>query len=116
MVMGPVPPGMGVTAPATACTPSKSTSPTIPAAVREIPTSTTAAPGRTQSAVTRPAIPAAATMMSARRQSPAKSAVRLWASVTVASIPLRPSSSTCGSPTRVERPITTARRPEVSTP
>jgi hypothetical protein len=45
IVIGPVPPGIGVIAPATACTASKSTSPTMPASVREMPTSITAAPG-----------------------------------------------------------------------
>ena len=55
-------------------------------------------------------------MMSASRHTAARSGVREWASVTVASTPLRPSSSTIGSPTSVERPTTTARLPDVATP
>ena len=47
MVIGPVPPGIGVIAPATACTESKSTSPTIFASSRDTPTSITVAPGLT---------------------------------------------------------------------
>jgi hypothetical protein len=42
--------------------------------------------------------------------------VRECASVTVASMPLRPSNSTCGSPVSVDRPITVARFPAVATP
>ena len=42
--------------------------------------------------------------------------MRLWPIVTVASTPLRASSSEIGSPTSVERPITTARFPLVATP
>ena len=75
-VIGPVPPGIGVIAPAIACTASKSTSPTMPASVRDTPTSTTAAPGLTWSAVIIRADPAAAMMMSASRHTPARSAVR----------------------------------------
>ena len=67
MVIGPVPPGIGVMAPAIACTASKSTSPTMPASVRDTPTSITAAPGFTCAAVIIRAWPAAATMMSASR-------------------------------------------------
>ena len=76
----------------------------------------TAAPGLTWSAVIMWACPAAATRMSASRQTAAMSAVREWAIVTVASTPLRASSSETGSPTSCERPMTTARRPTVSTP
>ena len=49
-----VPPGIGVTAPAIPWTASKSTSPTIPSVVREMPTSITVAPGLTMSAVSTP--------------------------------------------------------------
>jgi hypothetical protein len=66
-----------VIAPAIAWTASKSTSPTSPASEREIPTSMTAAPGLTWSAVIIRACPAAATMMSASRQTAARSGVRL---------------------------------------
>ena len=74
MVIGPTPPGTGVIAPATSRTASKSTSPTRPSSVRFTPTSITAAPGFTQSAFTRRGEPTAATRMSARRQTPARSA------------------------------------------
>ena len=63
-----------------------------------------------------PACPAAPTTMSAARHTSTRSAVRLWAIVTVASVPLRASSSDSGRPTSVERPITTARAPGVATP
>ena len=39
MVIGPVPPGIGVSQPATSATASKSTSPTMPVSVRDTPTS-----------------------------------------------------------------------------
>ena len=42
--------------------------------------------------------------------------MRLWAMVTVASTPLRASSNDKGKPTNIERPTTTARRPDVATP
>src|SRR5262249_27022216 len=52
MVMGPTPPGTGVMAEASGRTTSKSTSPVSrPSGSRFMPTSTTAAPGRTMSAV-----------------------------------------------------------------
>src|SRR5690606_38664601 len=69
-VMGPTPPGLGETQPATSRT-TGSTSPTtrdLPVAgsvARETPTSTTTAPGLTMSAVTIPGTPAAATTTSA---------------------------------------------------
>ena len=44
-VMIPVPPGIGVSAPAIPVTESASKSPTMPASVREIPTSMQVAPG-----------------------------------------------------------------------
>ena len=67
------------------------------------------------SAVIIRAWPAAPTTMSASRTTAAMSAVREWAIVTVASVPLRFRSSESGSPTSVERPITTARLPLVGT-
>ena len=113
-VIGPVPPGIGVTAPATARTSSKRTSPAIfPSSPRLTPTSNTAAPGFTCSAPIRPGLPAAATRMSASRVSAARSAVRECARVTVASTPFRPSISSIGTPTSRERPSTTARLPEI---
>ncbi len=48
-----------------------------------VPTSTTMAPGFTASRPWRPGAPAAATRMSARATSAARSRVRLWATVTM---------------------------------
>ncbi len=76
IVIGPTPPGTGVIAPATSATASKSTSPTRPSSVRFVPTSITVAPGLTISAVTNPGEPTAATRMSAREQTSARSRVR----------------------------------------
>ena len=64
-VMMPVPPGIGVNAPAIPVTEAASTSPTIPASVREIPTSITVAPGATCAAVIERATPVAEITMSA---------------------------------------------------
>src|SRR5690606_20071715 len=86
-VMGPTPPGLGETQPATSRTPG-STSPTtrdLPVSgsvARDTPTSTTTAPGLTMSAVTIPGTPAAATTTSARRVWAARSAVPVCVSVT----------------------------------
>src|SRR5439155_3184371 len=60
IVIGPTPPGTGVQKAATSAT-DGSTSPTNPASVRVIPTSTTAAPCLTMSAVTTPGRPTATT-------------------------------------------------------
>ncbi len=120
MVIGPTPPGTGVIQPATSLHSSNATSPTIrvlPAAAasgsragrRLMPTSMTAAPGLTQSALTISALPTAATRMSASRQTPGRSAVREWAMVTVQSAASR--SWAIGLPIRLERPTTTARLP-----
>ena len=87
----------------------------MPASVLDTPTSITAAPGLTMSAVIIRACPAAATTMSASRTAAAMSGVREWAIVTVASVPLRLRSSDSGRPTSVERPITSARFPEIGT-
>ena len=57
--MMPVPPGMGVSAPAIPVTDAASTSPIIPDSVREIPTSITVAPGKTCADVIERAIPVA---------------------------------------------------------
>ena len=65
-VIGPTPPGLGATCPATSTT-SAATSPAILPSTRLTPTSRTAAPGLTMSAVIRPGTPAAATTMSAPR-------------------------------------------------
>ena len=61
----PVPPGMGVSAPAIPVTDIASISPTIPASVREMPTSITVALGATCSAVIERATPVADMTMSA---------------------------------------------------
>ena len=75
-------------------------------------------PGFTCAAVIIRAWPAQATMMSAWRHTSIMSSllVREWARVTVQSMPLRPSSNTCGNPVRVLRPMTVARLPAVATP
>src|SRR5690606_35041015 len=82
-VMGPTPPGLGATQPATSRT-SAATSPASLPSTRDTPTSRTAAPGLTMSAVMRPGTPAAATTMSALRVWAARSRVAGWQSVTVA--------------------------------
>ena len=60
------------------------TSPAILPSTRLTPTSSTAAPGLTMSAVMMPGTPAAATTMSALRTCAARSRVPVWHSVTVA--------------------------------
>jgi len=71
-VIIPVPPGMGVSAPAIPVTEAASKSPTMPASVREIPTSMQVAPGAICAAVIEFAIPVAETTMSALRHSSSK--------------------------------------------
>ena len=83
MVIGPTPPGTGVSAPATSRT-ALSTSPHSPLLVRWIPTSTTVAPGFTPSAPMSLGIPAATTSTSAWRHTAATSLLREWHTVTVA--------------------------------
>ena len=78
---------------------------------RVMPTSTTAAPGFTISAVIRPGTPAAATTMSARRTWLARSFVPVWHSVTVAFSLRRVSSRPSGRPTVTPRPITVTSAP-----
>src|SRR5262249_26524781 len=75
IVIGPTPPGTGVKNAATSAT-AGSMSPTRPASVRVMPTSTTVAPPSTMSAVTTPGTPTATTRTSAARASAARSAVR----------------------------------------
>src|SRR5215210_2771428 len=113
-VIGPTPPGMGASQPATSRT-AGSTSPTMPVSVRVMPTSRTAAPGRTLSGVTRPGTPAAATMMSARRRWPCTSWVPVWHRVTVAFSARRVSSRPSGRPTVTPRPTTTTSAPASAT-
>src|SRR5690606_9153409 len=74
-VMGPVPPGMGVSQPATLPT-SGWTSPTMRPSTRVSPTSSTAAPGLTISGAMRRGLPAATTSTSAWRVTAARSGVR----------------------------------------
>jgi len=116
MVIGPTPPGTGVTAPATSRIAAKSTSPMSRAPSRLVPTSMTVAPGLTNSGPTGPGLPAATIRMSAHRERPGRSGVHERASVTLASHLLRPSMIANGRPTRHERPITTTFAPEVSMP
>src|SRR3954447_18298603 len=113
-VIGPTPPGFGATKPATSTT-SRETSPAILPSTRLTPTSRTAAPGFTTSAVTRPGTPAAATTMSALRRWPARSRVPVWQSVTVAFSERRVSSSPRGRPTVMPRPTTTTSAPAMGT-
>ena len=105
IVIGPTPPGTGVIRAATSATSAVATSPTRPASVRFIPTSTTVAPGFTQSARTISGRPTAAIRTSASRQAAARSRVREWQTVTVALA--FTSRLAIGRPTRIERPITT---------
>ena len=84
MVILPTPPGTGEIHPAFSFTCSKSTSPQSFPFTRLMPTSSTAAPSLTISAVTNRGLPTAATRISARRVCSAKSSVRLWQMVTVA--------------------------------
>src|SRR5690606_2358771 len=109
-VMGPTPPGTGVIHPATSRTASKSTSPTRrPPGRRLMPTSMTAAPGLTCWGPMSPGRPTATTSTSAWRVNDARSGVREWQMVTVAS--WARSSAAMGRPTMGERPTTTACRP-----
>ena len=94
---GPRRPGLGETQPATSQT-SAATSPAILPSTRETPTSRTAAPGLTMSAVMMPGTPAAATTMSALRTWAARSRVPVWHRVTVAFSERRVSSSPSGRP------------------
>ena len=76
-----------------------------------MPTSTTTAPSLTNSRVTKPGRPMAATRMSASRQIAGRSFVFEWQTVTVASRAV--SSAAIGLPTMSLRPSTTARRPAI---
>src|ERR1700689_2167048 len=110
MVMGPKPPGTGVIQAARVAAAANSTSPTsLPSALRLIPTSNTAAPGRTPSPGMKPALPTAATSTSARSTSARRSRVPVWHTVTVARA--SSSSSAIGRPTMLEAPTTVARAP-----
>ena len=113
-VIGPTPPGLGETQPATSYT-ECATSPASLPSTRETPTSRTAAPGLTISPVMMPGTPAAATTMSASRVCAARSRVPVWHSVTVAFSERRVSSSPSGRPTVTPRPTTTTSAPLIST-
>mmetsp|Transcript_3769 Transcript_3769/g.7011 ORF Transcript_3769/g.7011 Transcript_3769/m.7011 type:complete len:213 (-) Transcript_3769:19-657(-) len=104
-------------APATSTASSNATSPislVLPGfsgcGTRLMPTSITVAPGLTQSPRTISARPTAATRISARRHTSARSLVREWAMVTVQLSANK--SCPIGLPKRLERPITTASLPE----
>ena len=75
IVIGPTPPGTGVSAFAFFESSSNATSPTIPFSVLLIPTSITIASFFTQSPLTNSGIPTAATIISASRHSAFKSFV-----------------------------------------
>ena len=77
-------------------------------------TSTMTAPSFTMSGVIRPVLPTAHTRISARRHSSARSGVREWQMVTVASF--CSISRAWGFPTMLERPKTTQCFPAGSTP
>ncbi len=79
-----------------------------------MPTSITVAPGAIQSPRIRPGFPAAATMMSARRHSAARSRVRECPMMTVALA--ASNSEAIGRPTIVDRPTIRARAPSSATP
>src|SRR3954451_10208309 len=113
-VIGPTPPGLGATWPATSTT-SRATSPAILPSTRLTPTSRTAAPGRTMSRLTMPGTPAAATTMSAFRTCADRSRVPVWQRVTVAFSERRVSSSPSGRPTVMPRPMTTTSAPAMGT-
>src|SRR5712692_1235618 len=136
MVSGPTPPGTGVIAPATSAT-SGWTSPTstnpfsrnwasfegnfakrrsasAALVIRLMPTSITAAPGRTQPGSTIAARPMAAMTMSARRTTSGRFRVFEWQMVTVAFACI--SSSAMGLPTMSLRPTTTASAPSIRIP
>src|SRR5699024_7535315 len=115
-VMGPTPPGLGLSQAATSETPG-ATSPTRRAlppsgsSCRETPTSSTIAPGLTSSGRTRCATPAAATITSARRRCSGRSVVPVWVRVTVALMLRRVMSAPIERPTVTPRPITTTSLP-----
>ena len=113
-VIGPTPPGLGLTQPATSAT-SGATSPAILPSTRLTPTSSTAAPGLTMSPVMRPGTPAAATTMSAWRTSAARSrgagVAQRDGRVLARRVRMRPS----GRPTVRPRPTTTTWAPAIGT-
>src|SRR5699024_10799411 len=114
MVMGPAPPGTGVMKEAFSATAGSTSPQTLPSALRLMPTSMTTAPSLTISGVIKPALPTAATRISARRQTSSRCCVRLWHMVTV---PWRCSSSILiGLPTMFDRPTTTHSLPLGSMP
>ncbi|MBV9856811.1 MAG: hypothetical protein JOY82_20220 [Streptosporangiaceae bacterium] len=106
---------MGASHPATSAAAGE-TSPARPASVLVMPTSSTAAPGRTMSAVSRPGTPAATTTMSDRLVCAPRSLVPVWQSVTVAFSVRRVSSRPSVLPTVMPRPITVTSAPAISTP
>ena len=113
-VTAPTPPGTGLTAAATAAASSVRTSPQSLPSTLLTPTSRITWPGRVCSAPIRPARPTAAISRSASRQTAARSGVRLWQSVTVASACSR--SCATGRPITRLRPTTAARLPAGSKP
>ena len=126
--MGPTPPGTGVMAPACFTAASKSTSPTslvlrldfllffggLSLGTRLIPTSMTIAPFLIQSPLTIKGRPTAATRISARAQTAAKSLVREWAMVTVQFCSRNKNAA--GLPTKIDRPTITQCLPDKLSP
>ncbi len=109
MVTGPTPPGTGLSAPAISATSGETSPASPPSGKALVPTSMTVAPTATCSRPISPARPAATTSTSAVAVTLARSLVREWQTVTVAS--RESSSCATGLPTTAERPTTTARRP-----
>ena len=119
-VIGPTPPGLGLTKAATsqtslATSPATTDFPVDSSTTRDTPTSSTVAPGLTMSREMTPATPAAATTMSAWRTSPARSRVPVWHRVTVAFSDRRVRISPRGRPTVSPRPTTTTLAPAIGT-
>mmetsp|Transcript_15182 Transcript_15182/g.45779 ORF Transcript_15182/g.45779 Transcript_15182/m.45779 type:complete len:373 (+) Transcript_15182:227-1345(+) len=121
MVIGPTPPGTGVMRDAFSLASSKCTSPTSRypsffegSSTALMPTSMTTAPGFIQSPRIISARPHAAITTSASRQISAPLGVLECTTVTVASWPC--SRRAAGVPTMLDRPTTTARLPDSSTP
>ncbi len=114
-VMGPTPPTRGDRNPATSATPSSTSDRSRPSR-KLTPAATTAAPGRTMSAVMSPGDPAAATTTSAVRVNAPMSSTPVCTTVTAALAPcLRVSRLASGRPMVRPRPTITTWRPASAT-
>jgi hypothetical protein len=119
-VIGPTPPGFGLTKPATSQTLGVHVTGDDGLAALDVldPRDTDVehrSPGLTMSPVMMPGTPAAATTMSAWRTSAARSRVPVWHSVTVAFSERRVRMSPSGRPTVRPRPTTTTLAPAIGT-